>query len=80
LLSKGAIVAILNVTITEAQADALTELDGRVMLVFVMTGCDGKLRVSDYETEEEILECTIEFTPERIAQIEREREIDELLK
>jgi hypothetical protein len=69
-------VAILNVTITEEQAEQLETLDGRVMLGFVMTGCDGKLRVSDYEREEDILECTIEYTPERRVELQRQREMD----
>jgi len=52
--------AVIKTEISEAQADVLeTEWDGRVMLVFVQTGCDGLLRVIDYEKDEPLIEALV---------------------
>jgi len=51
--------AAIEVQITKEQARAFEDLDGLIVLMFVMIGCDGKLRVSDYEKNEVLLECTV---------------------
>ena len=51
--------AIVKCEITRAQARELENLDGQIALLFVMTGCDNLLRVSNYETNVCILECEV---------------------
>ena len=59
--------ALIKLKITEEQAQVLEEQDGslvdacgRKVLLFVQTGCDGILRVCDYEADVVLLECEVQ--------------------